>query len=784
MKRLQSFGRSRYFSLGNSSRSSSESSEKLSTAEKYFKPTTTEAMREISSIENIMLNENREIIDTPILTLLSLPDKVLCKILNEMDISTLLTLCHLNSKLYSLISNHFLFNHPRMNIKLHSKMSLLKFNALIHAEHKTANIHCGKRNVSSKNARFLVTTIEFVDPQCQDSLLKYSKFYNRQGSTSIIGGSYNLNSIATSPNSINGGHSKIINNRNIDRKLHVLDKWEAKYSHYTYIELMLDIIDYLPNLIHLKLTHIDKTFKIPLWYSVFNDGSRDFMKKIIKGQQSMTMDDLRTFQISDNFAKEYEHKLYGLPRIKRLELHGSLNNGKDITVPLRSNLLCCFGIVNELILVNLVIDTVSLDTPMEFLPLNLRRETKIVSDDVDTSTINRLSNKISDNKDYNNKKSRQRQQIASPSFTVHATYNSLTLQACNIIPGNGILRLFQAYFKDVKRFSLLSLVSTFDLLIANCFPNLKDLTIDCDSKCFNNERYVSDSYYYKQTNASLDTYNGTTDFSSMTDTLLDDPDGTTLQSPPPTSFAIMSWNLNYINRTITDIQSSKRKPLILTTEQGNFFRATKIPEFHCFFHYYKNLWDKLPQKSININIINIPFTNVFPLSPKNFMYAMLQNNESFFDISNNNNNSLEMDRFFNNPEADQETLIAFRNNNEAPDYYWNDNIRQCIRDTLQGTGSLSVEQIEDVVKQTEPDIFNNYQNFKLFKDIPNLNLYYFLKSLSNFKSVKIQMLRSFIDCTARTRYDWELLLGPVMNVNVPVKVTDRDGIKLYSYGFK
>lgn len=92
---------------------------------------------------------------------------------------------------------------------------------------------------------------------------------------------------------------------------------------------MLDIIDYLPNLTRVILSDVEPNFKIPLWYSVFNDGSRDFFKKIIKGQQSITNEDLRTFQLSKKFVKEYESKYYSLPRLKILEIKA--NNKRQRT---------------------------------------------------------------------------------------------------------------------------------------------------------------------------------------------------------------------------------------------------------------------------------------------------------------------------------------------------------------------------------------------------------------------------------------------------------------------
>ena len=83
---------------------------------------------------------------------------------------------------------------------------------------------------------------------------------------------------------------------------------------------MLDIIDYLPNLMHLILSDVEQNFKIPLWHSVFNDGSREVFKKIINGTQSMNMNNLRTFELSSEFVSQYDRKFYSPLRLKTLNV--------------------------------------------------------------------------------------------------------------------------------------------------------------------------------------------------------------------------------------------------------------------------------------------------------------------------------------------------------------------------------------------------------------------------------------------------------------------------------
>ncbi|CCD22891.1 putative SCF ubiquitin ligase complex subunit SKP2 NDAI_0A07370 [Naumovozyma dairenensis CBS 421] len=787
MKRLQLLGRSKYLSL--SSKEDNTSTSPLLKKNGFDDEKSGNLPRCSTSISN-----SKVVQEYPPLHLLKLPKKLLLLILQNLDTRTLLSLCEVNSTLYNIISNNFLYNH----VVLDTKLSLLKFNAIIHSEFHTSNAINNNSNNNivnnnkqddtvSQNVRFLVRSIEFVNPQCQDSLFKYSKFHNKNDQT--IAGSYvyestsslstssamknisNKNNIPTTieeqptSDSYNGNTNspRKYNNNDIfcQSCFKTIDKMENKYSHYTYIELMLDIIDYLPNLTHVILSNVESNFKIPLWYSVFNDGSRDFFKKIIKGQQSINSNDLRTFEISKQFVSEYERKFYSLQRIKTLEIRASKDKktGNNV-VRLRPNLLCCFGIINELILENIIIDTESLDTPMEFLPLHLRLE-------------------------------------PTGLYQLHAPFHALTLKSCSIIPGNGILKLFNPYFKCVKNLELLQITSKYDLLLCNCFSALTDLSIDCSSICFMNETLVDDEYYYENpphNNEAILEH----DCNSLSETLLDSTVDYTLQAPPATSSIVLSLNLKYISRTTTtdnnnnNLQNNRRKPATLTKSQGDFFKHSSIPEFHYFYHYYKLLWDRLPHKNININIINIPFRNVYPLSPIVFWEKMM--------------NSLA-----DNDIADQETLIGYRtdhnstrsnvpvhgrnthptDNNEIDDhfhndYYWNTSVRNCFKDCLSVLKNQNQQyhglSVDETVNDMDDEIINNYQNFKYFKDIPNLNLWCFLKSLSKFKSVKIRLLRNLLFCTPRTRYDWELLLKPVLNVNVPVEVRDKDGFVLYSYG--
>lgn len=705
----------------------------------------------------------------PPLHLLALPEKVLKLILQHLDSTSLIMLSEVNSQLYNIVSNDFLYR----DVLLDSKASLLKFLAMIRAELHTADALDPTRSgmVESRNARFLVKSVEFVRPQCTDSLLKYSKFHAKDGvARETIAGAYtfdaatttistdsrlptvpknisfddkgNANSYASIPKS-----SQTRDNRNShfvkDREKEIA-RMESKFSTYTYIELMLAIIDYLPNLTKIILSEVEPGFKIPLWYSVFNDGSRDFFRKILRGQQSITNHDLGTFEVTKEFISDYESKFYSLPHVKTLEIRGSLDKRHNPQILLRPNLLCCFGIIQKLNLKDVIIDTESLDTPMEFIPLHLSKK------EVGT-------------------------------YELHSPISSLLLTSCTIIPGNGILKLFHNYFRDVKNVELLAMKSKFDLLICNCFPALTNLTIDCQSKCFTKEQIISDNYYYTNPDEIQDEYE-LIDNGSTTETLFDKNDEMILEAPPPTSSIILAMNLNYISSTTGPDHSYKKKSGLLTKAQKEYFRNLNIPEFHYFYHYYKVLWDRLPHKNVNINVINIPFKNCYPLPPIKFWENVVRATCGEDDT------------------IDQETLIAYTTSpNEAveiePDfidgngvsaeYPWDKDVKRCgaaYMSQLKNQMQYNDLDIEATMLDIDNGVINNFQNFKYFKDIPNINLWCFLSSLSRFKSVKVQLLKTFLAATPRSRYDWELLLRPVLKVNVPVEVRDRDGFILYSYG--
>lgn len=763
MKRLQLLGKSKYFSL--ISGPTKEEDEEENTRPDAASPLL--SARHDNSSESLLLDDTS--------SLMCLPQKVLLLILRNLDFNTLVTLCQVNSSFYNLITNKFLFQ----NIILDSKLSLLKFNALIHSEFHTSNIishsgnHTPHTQSKSQNARFLVRSIEFKNPQSQDSLLKYSKFYSKNDQNSVIAGSYKLDSY-------DNGLSKVKNTKQHDDvptitsdRIKQLDKFESNYFHYTYIELMLDIIDYLPNLTKVILSEVEPNFKIPLWYSVFNDGSRDFFKKIIKGQQSITNEDLRTFQLSKKFVKEYESKYYSLPRLKILEVKANNKRQRSSNrqrhhqkLLLRPSLFCCFGIINELKLENIMIDTESLDTPMEFLPLFLKNENTEL-------------------------------------YSLESPITTLTLNSCEVVPGNGILRLFHSYFKMVKNLSLLKINSKFDLLLCSCFPSLTNLTIDCNSKCFTNEQVVNESYYFQQRNQNAD--DDFDDCNSMTETLFEAPSDSKITTPPPTSSVVLSLNLNYISRTTGNDDSNNpspnnnKKPAVLTPAQLQTFQRQRIPEFHSFYHYYRLLWERIPNQNISINVINIPFTNVYPLSPLSFWEHLARTMVSDDGTDEN----------VNDPD-DQETLIGYEADSEragapAPSavpnlgtvmdselnthhtYYWDNSVKRCLRDSLIKLRDRTLEyrdlDVEDFLLNVNLEkVFNNFQDPENFKDVPNINLWCFLRNLSKFKAVKIRMLRHFSSCTPRTRYDWELLLKPVLRVNVPIEVRDKDGFVLYSYG--
>ncbi|SCV00738.1 LAMI_0G07008g1_1 [Lachancea mirantina] len=698
------------------------------------------------------LENESDISEYPQNHLMNLPPNVLHEILGNLDVADLLNLCVVNSHLYEVISDKFLYQ----KVVLKSKLSLLKFNALVHSESHTLdplkNHH--RKKSAGQNVRFLIRCIEFRDPIYQDSLLKYSKFYNNDN-ISTIGGTFSFSApsfsdssraygstpisrenTGGSASSASGGFDNLDNvslmgntktqqissggwfgtKSNSRRKMEhanvVVAKAEAKYVDYTYIELMLDIIDFCPNLIHVILSDVQLGFKIPLWYSSLNDGSRDFYKKIIKGQQSMTRADLKCFQFSSEWINKYQEDFYALPRLKIMEIKARKG---DKALPLRPNMLCCFGVFDELRLSNMIIDRESLDTPLEYLPLLMKRNMEGFLD-------------------------------------VSLPIRSLSLDGCEIVPSSGIMKLICSYFNIVKILQLLKIKSKFDLLLSNCFPSLSDLTIDCHSKCFEEQRLVDEEYYWEETALEQD------DNTSIARTLIEHEVTKVLAAPPPTTPIISTMNSGSILRVNA---SNGKKPGMITHSQCNYFNSMNIPKFHYLFHYSKSVWDKLPFCNINLKIVNVPFTNVFPLPPQSFCGDLL-------DYEGDDQRTL-CGNVTTSGEGDFEKI-----------YWWDSVVQDHLRD-------LSAPFIDEDMESEGSNIFesalvNNFENPLLFKDIPNVNVWYFLQSLSKFKSVEITMLRKWLFCTPRSRYDWELLLKPILNGKIPVKVRDNGGLTLYKYG--
>ena len=143
MRRLQLLGKSKNF---------------LKNSTKYRDLSQTEPPEEQRCFEDhtdTNVDSNLKLVDVS--GLLSLPEKILLMILEDLDNKTLTTLCLVNSFLYRIISDNCLYKV----VKLTSKLSLLRFNALIHSEFHTIN-SISSVTSGSQNARFLTQTIDFI----------------------------------------------------------------------------------------------------------------------------------------------------------------------------------------------------------------------------------------------------------------------------------------------------------------------------------------------------------------------------------------------------------------------------------------------------------------------------------------------------------------------------------------------------------------------------------------------------------------------------------------------
>lgn len=664
------------------------------------------------------------------LHLTKLPEKLFFYIIDLLadDIPTLLALCLVNKQFSELVSRKYLYKH----VVMHSKLSLLKFNISIHS------------NENAKK-RFSVNKIEFLNPECQDSMLKYGRFY-KKSSTPVMAGSFEIqdsiptlhsaknqvksgNVFSSSSSSTSSYFSGLFSRPENEKLLH-------KYSRYTYIELLLDIIDYLPNLEHIALNDIDPGFMIPPWYSVLNDGTKEFFNKILKNQESMTRDDLKSFKLSKEWIENYQTKYYSLPRYKTLELVGRTKQMANCL--LKPFYFYAFGVFEELILENIDISSQSLECPFELLPLQMKLDKTGYLD-------------------------------------IHSPVSDLTLNNCNIVVNHGIFKNLHDYFSLVRSLTLLNLKNSYDLLLSNCFPLLQNLTIDCNSLCFISDESVKDSYYLaskqkkqadlQRNDAENHNFNGNgnedaaDDMVSLTDTLIDPLETRSfIKYPPPTTPVIVTYDLASTNLNKINMKDTEKGGKV-TKHQLDFFRSLNISNFYLNYHKFHKLWMKLPNCSnINVKIVNIPFTNVFPVSPSKYL-DFLQ--------------SLSTD--------DQVTVSAqpLLLNEEDKEYWWEESIKKCFTQLMSNDAVVENEDASSILDST---IINGYRDLCNYKDIPNINLWFFLTTLSKFKSVEIHMLRQWLFCTPRSRYDWELLLRPLLNGETPIKVRDRCGYVLYSYG--
>lgn len=183
----------------------------------------------------------------------------------------------------------------------------------------------------------------------------------------------------------------------------------------TYIGLMLEVISFLPNISEIGLFDISPGFQFPEWSST-----------------------LKTYA--------HEHNYY--PSIRTLRL----SSKEESSIALRPNLLWSFGLIEELILDDIVIDSNSLAKPHLLTVTN-----------ENGPFLNRYDLNFDNSKTW------------SP-------IERLSLISCSIA-SNGTRHLEQ-YFKEVKTLKLLSLKSYYDILLSNCFPSLVELHIDLNSKCF------------------------------------------------------------------------------------------------------------------------------------------------------------------------------------------------------------------------------------------------------------------------------------------------------------
>jgi hypothetical protein len=182
-----------------------------------------------------------------------------------------------------------------------------------------------------------------------------------------------------------------------------------------YISLLLEVISLLPNLTDISLHQISPGFQFPDWTS-----------------------SLKTYA--------HEHNYY--PSVRRLQL----SSETGWCIALRPNLLWPFGLIDELVLSEMIIDSSSLLKPPLLTVAN--EEGPMIAKDA----------------------------LKSESTVTWSPIKILSLSSCSIA-SNGS-RYLAGYFREVHTLKLISMKSHYDLLLSHCFPNLKTLYIDLNSKAF------------------------------------------------------------------------------------------------------------------------------------------------------------------------------------------------------------------------------------------------------------------------------------------------------------
>lgn len=191
--------------------------------------------------------------------------------------------------------------------------------------------------------------------------------------------------------------------------------FSSRPANESYISLLLEVISLLPNLTDISLHQISPGFHFPEWTS-----------------------SLKTYA--------HEHNYY--PTVRKLKL----SSEAGWSIALRPNLMWPFGLIQELVLCDMVIDSSSLAKPALLTVAN--EEGPLIIKDA----------------------------LKSESTETWSPIKILSLFSCSIA-SNGS-RYLSGYFKEVHTLKLTSIKSHYDILLSHYFPNLKKLYIDLNSKAF------------------------------------------------------------------------------------------------------------------------------------------------------------------------------------------------------------------------------------------------------------------------------------------------------------